>query len=213
MERLLRRRLRASVAIVLSLALSMLGLTAASALGAQSPRQANSSALAVGSLTTDDIANPLGISDSQPQLAWVINSAARGVAQASYQIRVATSEQALVAGQNLTWDSGVVKSAQSFNIAYGGPALSSGTRYYWQVRVWDNHGGASGWSAPSWFETAFLNPGQFQGDWIGDPDPLSLTGSNWIWYPEGNPTIGAPSGQRFFRRIFDLPRRAYQIAT
>jgi alpha-L-rhamnosidase len=205
MERLLRRRLRASVAIVLSLALSMLGLTAASALGAQSPRQANSSALAVGSLTTDDIANPLGISDSQPQLAWVINSAARGVAQASYQIRVATSEQALVAGQNLIWDSGVVKSAQSFNIAYSGPALSSRTRYYWQVRVRDNYGTASGWSAPAWFETAFLDPSQFQGDWIGDPDPLSLTGSNWIWYPEGSPASSAPVATRYFLRQVTIP--------
>jgi alpha-L-rhamnosidase len=202
LERLLRHRLRVGVAVVLSLALSIVGLTGASALGAQSSGRA---APAVGSLTTDDVSNPLGISDSQPQLSWVINSAARGVSQGAYEVRVGTSEQGLAAGQDLTWDSGVVKSAQSFDISYGGKALSSQTRYYWQVRVWDNHGNASGWSTPAWFETAFLDSSQFQGDWIGDPDPLSLSGSNWIWYPEGSPASSAPVATRYFLRQITIP--------
>ena len=69
------------------------------------------------------------------------------------------------------WDSGTVNSAQSFDVPYGGPALASQTRYYWQVRVRDNNGRLSPWSQPAWFETAFLDPSQFPGSWITSPTP------------------------------------------
>jgi alpha-L-rhamnosidase len=206
--KLLTRRLRIGAAAVLPLALVGLTLTAASAPAAQSSRQVaqpSSSAPVVGSLTTENMTDPLGIDSSQPQLGWVITSAARGVSQSKYEIRVAEDENDLVNGQNLVWDSQIVNSSQSFNITYGGQALTSRTRYYWQVRVWDNYGNASAWSAPAWFETAFLDPSQFQGDWIGDPDPLSLNGANWIWYPEGNPAQSAPVATRYFRREVTVP--------
>jgi alpha-L-rhamnosidase len=210
-SKLVTRRLRVGAAIVLPLALLVLALTGASAPGAQpSPQagvaaQANSSAPVVSSLTTEDMTNPLGIDSSQPLLGWVITSAARGVSQSKYEIRVAQNENNLVSGQNLLWESRVVNSGQSFDVPYGGPALTSRTRYYWQVRVWDNYGSASDWSKPAWFETAFLSPGQFQGDWIGDPDPLSLNGANWIWYPEGNPASSAPVATRYFLRQITIP--------
>ena len=166
---LVTRRLRIGIAAVLPLALLVLALTGASAPGAQSSQhagsatQASSPAPVVGSLTTEDLTNPLGIDSSQPLLGWVITSAARGVSQSKYEIRVAQNENSLVSGHSLLWDSRVVNSGQSFDVPYGGPALTSRTRYYWQVRVWDNYGGASAWSQPAWFETAFLNPSQFQG--------------------------------------------------
>jgi len=205
------RRLRIGIAAALPLALLVLALTGASAPGAQSAPQAGSTPAAsspapvVGSLTTEDLTNPLGIDSGQPPLGWVITSAARGVSQSKYEIRVGQNENSLVSGHGLLWDSHVVNSGQSFDVPYGGPALTSRTRYYWQVRVWDNDGGASAWSRPAWFETAFLNPSQFQGSWIGDPDPLSLNGANWIWYPEGNPASLAPTATRYFLREVDLP--------
>jgi alpha-L-rhamnosidase len=198
----LTRRLRVGTAVVLPLSLLVLALTGASAPGAQS---STAQAPVVGSLTTEDVTNPLGIDSAQPDLGWVITSAARGVSQSDYQIRVAENESDLASGQHLVWDSGVVKSGQSYNVAYSGPALTSRTRYYWQVRVWDNYGSASAWSAPAWFETAFLNPSQFQGDWIGDPDPLSLNNSDWIWYPEGDPASSAPVATRYFLDEVDIP--------
>jgi len=205
------RSLRVGAAAVLPLALLMLGLTGASAFGAQSSAQASSAAQAgspapvVSSLTTADMTDPLGIDSSQPLLGWIITSAARGVSQSKYEVRVAQNENNLFSGRNLFWDSQVVNSGQSFDIPYGGPALSSRTRYYWQVRVWGSEGSASGWSEPAWFETAFLNPSQFKGDWIGDPDPESLTGANWIWYPEGSPASLAPTATRYFRQEVDIP--------
>jgi alpha-L-rhamnosidase len=201
------RRLRLAGAITLPLALLVLALTGASAPGATSAtaQPATAQRPVVGSLTTEDVTNPLGIDSSQPDLGWVITSAARGVSQAGYEIRVAESESNLASGHSLLWDSGAVNSGQSFDVPYAGPALTSRTRYYWQVRVWANDGGASAWSAPAWFETAFLNPSQFQGDWIGDPDPVTLNNSDWIWYPEGDPATLAPTATRYFRAEVDIP--------
>ena len=193
------RRSRAIAAVVLPVTLALLGLTftGTAALGAQSSQPV------VSSLTTESMTDPLGIDSSRPLLGWIINSAARGVSQGKYEIRVATDEHNLAS--DLVWDSHIVDSAQSFDVSYGGPALASKTRYYWQVQVWDNHGNGSGWSQPAWFETAFLNPSQFQGSWIGDPHPLSLNGANWIWYPEGSPASLAPTATRYFLREVDLP--------
>jgi alpha-L-rhamnosidase len=169
----LARRLRVGAAGVLSLALAVLTLTGAATAGAQSSRQAaqasSAAAPVVSSLTTEHMTDPLGIDASQPLLGWVITSAARGVSQSRYEIRVAQDENSLVSGRNLGWDSGTAVSQQSFDVPYGGPALAPQTRYYWQVRVWDNYGVVSPWSQPAWFETAFLDPGQFQGNWISSP--------------------------------------------
>src|SRR5579872_170081 len=166
-----RRRLRATAAGVFSLALGVLMLTGAATASAQPAQQAAPAAPAVGSLTTDHSADPLGIDDSHPLLGWVITSAARGVSQSQYEIRVAHDESSLASGRDLVWDSGTVPSAQSFDVAYAGSALASQTRYYWQVRVRDNEGRLSPWSRPAWFETAFLDPSQFQGSWITSPTP------------------------------------------
>jgi len=196
------RRLRVGTAVVLPLTLLVLALTGAAAPSAQS---STAQAPVVGSLTTQDTTDPLGIDSAQPDLGWVTTSTARGVSQRDYEIRVSENGSDLASGKDLVWDSGVVKSDDSYNIQYSGPALSSRTRYYWEVRVWDNYGSASAWSTPAWFETAFLNPSQFQGDWIGDPDPLSLNNSDWIWYPEGSPAAEAPTATRYFLDQVDIP--------
>jgi alpha-L-rhamnosidase len=157
------RRLRAGVAGVLALALFVLLPTAPAAV-------AESANLQVGSLTAQHLTDPLGIDASHPLLGWVITASGRGVSQRGYEIRVAKDEDGLRSGRDLVWDSGMVRSGQSFDVPYGGPALASETRYHWQVRVWDDHGRASRWSgSDAWFETAFLDPNQFQGGWIGSP--------------------------------------------
>jgi len=155
------RSLRAGVAGALVLAAFASPAAAPSA-------DAAAAAVQVGSLTAEHTTDPLGIDTGHPLLGWVVTSPGRGASQSKYEIRVATSESSLRRGQDLVWDSGAVRSSQSYDIAYGGAALASQSRYYWQVRVWDGHGTASQWSGPdAWFETAFLDPNQFAGDWIG----------------------------------------------
>ena len=142
------------------------------AVSAPATSSADTPAPVVGSLTTEHMTDPLGIDTSHPLLGWVITSTARGVSQSKYEIRVAKAISSLQNGTDLVWDSGAVNSAQSFDVPYAGPALASQTLYYWHVRVWDNNGVASAWSQPAAsFETAFLDPSQFHGSWIGGPNP------------------------------------------
>ena len=49
------------------------------------------------------------------------------------------------------------------------PALRSGTRYYWHVRVWDR-ARASDWSTTSWWETGLLDRSDWIARWIRPPD-------------------------------------------
>ncbi|WP_186382492.1 alpha-L-rhamnosidase [Amycolatopsis rhizosphaerae] len=152
----------------------MLSLPLSASLSAVPSAIAEAAGLQVGSLTTEHTADPLGIDASHPLLGWVITSNGRGVSQSGYEIRVAKDENGLRSGRDPVWDSGMVRSGQSFDVPYRGPALAPQTRYYWQVRVWDDHGRASQWSGPdAWFETAFLDPSQFQGSWIGSPASMA----------------------------------------
>src|SRR5207253_10939918 len=37
-------------------------------------------------------------------------------------------------------------------------------------------------------------------------EPLSLKPGQWIWFPGGNPAVGAPAGTNYFRRTVTLPK-------
>jgi alpha-L-rhamnosidase len=110
--------------------------------------------------------NPVGIDARKPRLSWKIQSDARDVMQAAYQIKVARNPDDLTAERGLLWDSGRVKSEESVNRIYDGPGVESRQRYYWQVRVWDNSGKDSGWSAPVFWEMGLLQPSDWKASWI-----------------------------------------------
>jgi len=132
-------------ALTTALIIGSVGLAAPSA-------TADPTRTGVASLQTNAATDPLGIPLTTPQLSWRLTSSARGTMQSAYQLRVATSEQQLEHPD--VWDSGRTVSASSVGVAYGGPVLDPTTRYVWQVRVWDQAGVASDWSAPATFETA-----------------------------------------------------------
>ena len=121
---------------------------------------------------------PLGIPGRAPSLSWEAESAARGVVQTAYQVRVATTQSGLESGA--TWDSGKVESARQVDVPYGGPALDSQSRYYWQVRTWDGADQSSAWSAPTWFETGMLSASDWTADWITDSGDQQL--NRWSDY-------------------------------
>ncbi len=113
--------------------------------------------------------NPLGIDVAKPRLSWILQSAERGQAQTAYQVLAATAPAVLARDQGDLWDSGRVESAESLGIAYAGPALHSGQRVHWKVRVWDRDGRAGDWSEPAWWEMGLLHSGDWRGQWIGTP--------------------------------------------
>lgn len=86
--------------------------------------------------------------------------------QRAYEIKVAKDVQSLASVKSLVWSSGKVNSDKSLYIDYAGPALESGQKYFWQVRVWDNSGKASAWSAPFLWQMGLLKPGDWKAKWI-----------------------------------------------
>ena len=110
--------------------------------------------------------DPLGIDVPEPRFSWILDSSRRGEVQSAYRILVASSEETLRGDGGDKWDSGVVASDASVNVAYAGATLASGERCYWKVRVWDGHGCASTWSATATFEMGLLDRGDWNGTWI-----------------------------------------------
>ncbi|MFF7154693.1 family 78 glycoside hydrolase catalytic domain [Streptomyces sp. NPDC008139] len=70
--------------------------------------------------------------------------------QTGYELRVTEGESGR---GRVVWDSAKVASAAATAIPYGGAALRTAERYSWSVRVWDERGRATAWSAPATFGT------------------------------------------------------------
>lgn len=122
-------------------------------------------------LRCEYLSDPLGLDVAHPRFSWVCSSGERGRRQASYQIIVATTEAKLEEATGDAWDTGRVRSSGQTHIEYSGIPLESGTRYHWKVRLWDQDGGMSSWSASACFETGLLKPEDWQGKWIArQPD-------------------------------------------
>jgi alpha-L-rhamnosidase len=129
------------------------------ALPAAAPLAAAPIAHSVTSLRCEYKVDPIGIDVAQPRLSWQLRSNARGVVQSAYQVQVTRDGRTL-------WDTGRVASDRSVHVPYGGPALESSRRYAWRIRVWDGGGKASAWSAPAFWETGLLSPGDWKARWI-----------------------------------------------
>jgi len=146
-------------------ALRLLTLAAGLA-GASGSTSGTPADVTVAALTTEYAVDPVGIDAAAPRLGWQLRATRRGVVQSAYQIQVAESEAALRGSRGILWDSGRIDSDQSVHVAYGGPALSSGTRYFWRVRVWDGEGAVTPWSAAAFWEMGLLHASDWTAAWV-----------------------------------------------
>jgi len=121
-------------------------------------------------LRTEYRVDPLGINTPAPRLGWELQPAnpdVRGRRQTAYRVLVASTPEALRAGDGDLWDSGKVASEASLHVEYEGAALPSGLRAYWTVRVWDEEDRPSAYSEAAWWEMGLLREEDWEGTWIG----------------------------------------------
>lgn len=111
-------------------------------------------------LLVNGVVNPQAIDSGTARFSWMSPDEDRGQMQTAYEILVASGPERLAAGKADYWDSGRVKSGKSSSVEYEGKPLPSATRLWWEVRIWDQDGKASPYSAP-----AFFGVGLNQGDW------------------------------------------------
>ncbi|QES88614.1 family 78 glycoside hydrolase catalytic domain [Rhizosphaericola mali] len=112
--------------------------------------------------------NPLGITATQPHFSWKIQSVMRNTEQIAYLVLVSEDSIALLKNVGEIWNTGKLKSNNSIQIDYKGRKLKAATRYFWKVKIWDNHGQNSDWSTIATFQTGLFNLEDWKGaKWIG----------------------------------------------
>jgi alpha-L-rhamnosidase len=182
--------------------------------GGANPRDAAAdAAVKPDDLRCEYLVNPLGIDGVKPRLCWklaAIRAKDRGLTQTAYQVLVADDEEKLRADEGDLWDSGKVASDQSIHVEYTGKPLESRRRCHWKVRVWDQDGKPSAWSEPALWSMGLLKASDWTARWIGldevESETLSLKPGQWIWFPGGDPAVGAPVGASYYRRTVTLPK-------
>ena len=156
-------------------------------------------------LKCDYRVNPLAVELEHPGFSWTFACDRPGAAQMAYQIQASDSEKTLDDAE--LWDSGWVESSETTQVLYDGKSVSPTRRVYWRVRVKDEQGGTSDWSAPAWFETGLKTDAEWQGaKWISctrertaKMAPEELVGP-WI----GSEDENGP-GSVTFRYSFEAP--------
>jgi alpha-L-rhamnosidase len=151
------------------------------------------------SLTTGGRVDPLGIGMPDAMFAWKLQAVpaqARNLRQEAYRIMVASSAAALGLLKGNVWDSGRVSSHTYWQIAYRGPALHSGTTYFWAVEAWSAGASQGTWSKPAQFTTAMLSPDDWKAEWIAATPDRDAKGV------DAGSTAGHP--MPVFRRQFDV---------
>lgn len=114
-------------------------------------------------LRCEHVTDPLGVEAERPRLSWALRGEGRGLRQAAWEVRAASTAERLRSGDADRWSSGRVEGAAQL-IAWGSSALRSAAEVHWQVRAWETTG-AGPWSAPARFDTG-LAAGDWRGAWI-----------------------------------------------
>lgn len=118
-------------------------------------------------LLVNGMSNPLAIERQAPRFTWRSDDDRRAEMQTAYEILMAPAVGGPRAGETDWWDSGKVISDKSASVEYSGRPLPAATRFWWQVRVWDQTGKASRYSAPAFFDTG-LAPNEWKARYIWD---------------------------------------------
>lgn len=129
--------------------------------------------------------DPVGIDSSDIFFSWE-----PGTVQTAYEIVVSRDGETV-------WDSGIVRSDETIQIAYRGPELADATRYDYRIFVFDEKGNLS-CSREAFFETAFVSGEVFEGAAF-----ISMHPEEHIY----------ENGQAVYYKSFDVEKKGLQRAT
>jgi alpha-L-rhamnosidase len=158
--------------------------------------------------------DPLGIDETAPRLSWIVESGERGERQTACRLLVASSEGLLAKDQGDLWDTRKVASDETIGTEYAGKLLVSHERCFWKVKVWDQAGRESPWSAPAQWSMGLLAAQDWRAQWIGYDKArvrklvdAPFGEAKWVWHAADAPG-SAPKGQRLFVATFQVPKDA-----
>lgn len=138
----------------------------------------NSDSTQIYELEVNRSLNPLTVETDDIRFSWKWESSEQGKQQTAYEIYVAEEEKALQKGKYI-WDSGKIESDESAYIAYEGPELSDSTKYYWQVKAWDEKEICYTSTEEAYFVTC--------------PSEKDWTDSYWISAPSKDEALSGPA--------------------
>jgi len=133
----------------------------------------------VNTLKCEHLVNPLGIDTPKPRFTWQMKSSNIGAEQTAFEIIVGTDSLEVADGSGNYWISGKTKGEKSFE-TYSGNDLVPFTKYFWTVRIWDDHNSPSTLSPVASFETGMMNSKNWRGDWISDSRDIELKPAPWF---------------------------------
>lgn len=139
-------------------------------------------------LKVEHQSNPLCIESGAPRMSWKLQTALKNTSQNSYEIRIGTDPKDIKTNKNIIWRVSK-KTSQSILVPYEGPSLKPGCRYFWQVRVTDNHNNTSPWS-----EIQSWRMGITASDWT----------AKWIALPSADTTKASPLFRKAYRLNKDI---------
>ncbi|WP_236548129.1 alpha-L-rhamnosidase [Polaribacter septentrionalilitoris] len=117
----------------------------------------SSSSITFEKLLVNTKQNPSTIESKQPLFSWIADAEGFNKSQSAYQILVASSAEKLNETDADVWNSKKVDSNKSAFVKYQGQDLKAMKTYFWKVKIWDENGEATKWSAVQKFEMGLIS--------------------------------------------------------
>ncbi|PGW52426.1 alpha-L-rhamnosidase [Bacillus thuringiensis] len=118
--------------------------------------------LTIKKLLCDNKNNPIGIDSKVVKISWQLESNNKNVKQHAYHLQVATDKDF----ETIVFNSQKVETDQSLHIPIDLFPYRAETRYFYRVKVWDNHEEETPWSNVAFWETGLQGYDNWRGNWI-----------------------------------------------